>query len=114
MRAVGRFVASKADVAVNARKIFSGAPADQKFPVEFTHRRRHTVEQRAKRLDDVGAVALAICVHPRLVIVASELAEKTKCFRSKDCFFFRHPAVSSAETFQSNRASRFYSDSPSL
>src|SRR5262249_17754111 len=36
------------------------------------------VEQRAERLDHVGAIALAVRVHPRLAVVAPQGTEKTK------------------------------------
>src|SRR5712692_6883164 len=85
LRAVGRLVCGEADIAVDAREVAARATADIKFRVQLQRRGRQGVEQRAQRLDHLRAIALAVLVHPGLVVVAPELAEEAKRLRAEDC-----------------------------
>src|SRR5271155_2943947 len=81
LRAIGRFVAGEADIAVDAREVRADAAADHDLRIQFLRRGSQPVEQHAERFNDHGAIAFAVFVHPGFAVIAAKLAEEAENFR---------------------------------
>ena len=90
---VGSLVVSEANVAIDAREIFSGAASEAKSRMQFLRGGHERVEQFAKRRDNVLFVAQAVLVHPGLAVVAREFTKELECFRGEDAFLRGHGDV---------------------
>src|SRR5229473_73484 len=108
---VGRFVAGKSDVAIDAREIFAHAPGSREVRIQFARGWREPLEQNVEGFNNRLLISLAIGVHPRLVIVAPQLAEKFEDLARKNPRPVRHIApASQISRDYSNRARMFLLD----
>src|SRR5258708_12485720 len=84
VRFVKCFVLREADIPVNPRKIPARASSGVKAWIEFQRCGRKLLQQPPERLNKSSLIAVAVGVHPLLVVVARQILGKLKCCAGED------------------------------
>src|SRR5260370_10986125 len=83
VRFVKRLVLRKTNVAVDPREIRTGAAGSVEARIELEHPRRKFFQQAPEGVNQSTLIALAVRVHPLLVVVAAAILEEFKCLPSE-------------------------------